>query len=90
MKVSYLSEKEVKSKIGDVFAKEKVSFYGWKIHEVRIFPTGFDAATLIVNTNLKKEIEIDISSRCIPRIYIRDDVTKEIKQFTSLREALAY
>ena len=90
MKNTYLSEREVKSKVGQVFAKEKVSFYGWDIVEVQIFPTGIDAGSLLINKDLKKEIEIDISLRCIPRIFVRDEVTKEIKQFTSLREALAY
>ena len=89
MKNTYLSEREVKSKVGQVFAKEKVSFYGWDIVEVQIFPTGIDAGSLLINKDLKKEIEIDISLRCIPRIFVRDEVTKEIKQFTSLREALA-
>lgn len=90
MKNKYLSEREVRSKVGDVFSREKVSFYGWDIVEVQIFPTGIDAGALVINKDLKKEMEIDISLRCIPRIFVRDEVTKEIKQFTSLREAIAY
>ena len=90
MKNTYLSEREVRSKVGDVFSREKVSFYGWDIREVQIFPTGIDAGALVINEDLKKEIEIDISLRCIPRIFLRDEVTKQIKEFTSLREAIAY
>lgn len=90
MKKTYLSEREVRSKVGDVFSREKVSFYGWDIIDVRIFPTGIDAGALVINKDLKKEMEIDISLRCIPRIFVRDELTNQIKEFTSLREAIAY
>ena len=85
----YLSESEVMSKVGNTFAREKVSFAGWNIDEIKILPSGIGAAALVSNRDMKIEMEVRISTRHIPIFFIRGKKSRKIDKFTSLREALA-
>ena len=61
----FLSEREVKSKIGNAFAREKVSFAGWHILDVDIQPNGVDAVVIMINKDLRREMKAVVSARCM-------------------------
>ena len=60
------NEREVKNEVGRLFANENVSFYGWKITDVTIKPTGNSALVELVNYDLQKEINIMVSTKLQP------------------------
>ena len=60
------NEREVKNEVGRLFEKEKISFYGWKITDVTIKPTGNSALVELVNYDLQKEINIMVSTKLQP------------------------
>lgn len=89
MKRTYLSEREVESKIGNIFAKEKVSFDNWNILDIEIQTTGIDAIAILINPKLRREMKVFISTRCVPVFVTKGKISRKKEMFTSLREAIA-
>ena len=89
MKRTYLSEREVESKIGNIFAKERVSFDNWNILDIEIQTTGIDAIAILINPELRREIKVFIGTRCVPVFVTKGKISRKKEMFTSLKEALA-
>ena len=85
----FLSEREVKSKIGNAFAREKVSFAGWQMLDVDIQPNGVDAVVIMINKDLRREMKAVVSARCMTIFVTKGKKSKKKEMFTSVREAIA-
>ena len=85
----FLSEREVKSKIGNAFAREKVSFAGWHILDLDIQPNGVDAVVIMINKDLRREMKAVVSARCMTIFVTKGKKSKKKEMFTSVREAIA-
>ena len=80
------NEREVKNEVGKLFVNENVSFYGWKITDVIIKPTGNSALVELVNYDLQKEINIMVSNTLKPLFILKEFQGDRI--YETLREVI--
>lgn len=80
------NEREVKNEVGRLFANENVSFYGWEFGDTTISPNGKCALIELFNHNLKKEINIKISTKLQP-LFISKGFQGD-KIYKTLREVI--